>query len=149
MGYVAASIRFINLMKRKVLQIPALILEIPMTNQISGLYWYLLQFVLWSRDIISDTVFNSVQVRKLEFLIAFLVFTMAACFFVELSYAKPSSSEVLKGLFVPQLKETGATGLAISLLGAMVMPYGSCLLLSLSTFILSILSCLTDYVKLL
>ncbi|KAJ8642119.1 hypothetical protein MRB53_018813 [Persea americana] len=62
-------------------------------------------------------------VRKLEFLIAFLVFTMAACFFVELSYAKPSSSEVLKGLFVPQLKESGATALAISLLGAMVMPH--------------------------
>lgn len=60
--------------------------------------------------------------RKLEFLIAFMVFTMAACFFVELAYAKPNSSEVLKGLFVPQLKGTGATGLAISLLGAMVMP---------------------------
>lgn len=40
MGYVAASIRFINLMKRKVLQIPALILEIPMTNQISGYICY-------------------------------------------------------------------------------------------------------------
>lgn len=60
--------------------------------------------------------------RKLEFLIAFMVFTMAACFFVELTYAKPNSSEVLRGLFVPQLKGTGATGLAISLLGAMVMP---------------------------
>ncbi|XP_010926920.1 metal transporter Nramp3 isoform X2 [Elaeis guineensis] len=62
-------------------------------------------------------------VRKLEFLIAFLVFTMASCFFVELGYAKPNSSEVLKGLFVPQLKGNGATGLAISLLGAMVMPH--------------------------
>ncbi|XP_058100740.1 metal transporter Nramp1-like isoform X1 [Magnolia sinica] len=62
-------------------------------------------------------------VRKLEFLIAFLVFTIAACFFVELGYAKPASSEVLKGLFIPQLKGNGATGLAISLLGAMVMPH--------------------------
>lgn len=62
------------------------------------------------------------QVRKLEFLIAFLVLTIAACFFAELHYAKPNSSEVLKGLFVPQLKGNGATGLAISLLGAMVMP---------------------------
>lgn len=62
-------------------------------------------------------------VRKLEFLIAFLVLTMAVCFFVELGYAKPSSSEVLHGLFVPQLKGNGATGLAISLLGAMVMPH--------------------------
>lgn len=62
-------------------------------------------------------------VRKLEFLIAFLVFTMAACFFAELGYAKPKYSEILKGLFVPQLKGDGATGLAISLLGAMVMPH--------------------------
>ncbi|KAI3437187.1 Non-specific serine/threonine protein kinase [Psidium guajava] len=62
-------------------------------------------------------------VRKLEFLIAFLVFTIAACFFGELGYAKPAASEVLDGLFVPQLKGNGATGLAISLLGAMVMPH--------------------------
>ncbi|KAJ7962761.1 putative Metal transporter [Quillaja saponaria] len=62
-------------------------------------------------------------VRKLEFLIAFLVFTIAACFFVELGYAKPAAKEVLHGLFVPQLKGDGATGLAISLLGAMVMPH--------------------------
>ncbi|KAK6153779.1 hypothetical protein DH2020_013418 [Rehmannia glutinosa] len=62
-------------------------------------------------------------VRKLEILIAFLVFTIASCFFVELGYAKPDSSEVLRGLFVPQLKGSGATQLAISLLGAMVMPH--------------------------
>ncbi|XP_009387822.2 metal transporter Nramp3 [Musa acuminata AAA Group] len=62
-------------------------------------------------------------IRKLEFFIAFLVLTMAGCFFAELGYAKPKSSEVLKGLFVPQLKGNGATGLAISLLGAMVMPH--------------------------
>ncbi|XP_075107628.1 metal transporter Nramp6 isoform X2 [Nicotiana tabacum] len=62
-------------------------------------------------------------VRKLEFLIAFLVLTIAVCFFVELGYAKPESSEVLHGLFVPQLKGSGATKLAISLLGAMVMPH--------------------------
>ncbi|MCD7449453.1 Metal transporter nramp1, partial [Datura stramonium] len=62
-------------------------------------------------------------VRKLEFFIAFLVLTIAICFFVELGYAKPDSSEVLYGLFVPQLKGTGATKLAISLLGAMVMPH--------------------------
>ncbi|TMW98168.1 hypothetical protein EJD97_004402 [Solanum chilense] len=62
-------------------------------------------------------------VRTLEFFIAFLVLTVAVCFFVELGYAKPDSSEVLQGLFVPQLKGTGATKLAISLLGAMVMPH--------------------------
>ncbi|KAG6669586.1 metal transporter Nramp6 isoform X1 [Carya illinoinensis] len=62
-------------------------------------------------------------VRKLEFLITFLVLTIAACFFAELGYAKPAATEVLNGLFVPQLKGNGATGLAISLLGAMVMPH--------------------------
>ncbi|XP_057968529.1 metal transporter Nramp1-like [Malania oleifera] len=62
-------------------------------------------------------------VRKLELFMAFLVFTIAACFFAELGYAKPNPKEVLEGLFVPQLKGNGATGLAISLLGAMVMPH--------------------------
>ncbi|XVF86339.1 hypothetical protein PTKIN_Ptkin18bG0031500 [Pterospermum kingtungense] len=62
-------------------------------------------------------------VRKLEFFIAFLVLTIAGCFFAELGYAKPVAGEVLNGLFVPQLKGNGATGLAISLLGAMVMPH--------------------------
>ncbi|XP_062229560.1 metal transporter Nramp3-like isoform X1 [Phragmites australis] len=62
-------------------------------------------------------------VRKLEFLIAFLVFLIATCFLVELGYSKPNSSEVVRGLFVPELKGNGAIGLAISLLGAMVMPH--------------------------
>ncbi|CAN0919766.1 Metal transporter Nramp1 [Linum grandiflorum] len=62
-------------------------------------------------------------VRKLEFLITFLVLTIAACFFMEFGFAKPETGEVMKGLFVPQLKGHGAAGLAISLLGAMVMPH--------------------------
>nr|QDC27811.1 natural resistance-associated macrophage protein 6 [Sedum plumbizincicola] len=62
-------------------------------------------------------------VRKLELLIAFLVFTIAAAFLAELGYANPVPSEVLSGLFVPKLKGNGATGLAISLFGAMVMPH--------------------------
>ncbi|XP_073137271.1 metal transporter Nramp1-like [Henckelia pumila] len=62
-------------------------------------------------------------VRKLEILIAFLVLMIAACFFAELGYAKPKALEVMNGLFVPQLKGSGATKLAISLLGAMVMPH--------------------------
>ncbi|KVI06072.1 Natural resistance-associated macrophage protein [Cynara cardunculus var. scolymus] len=62
-------------------------------------------------------------VRKLEFLITFLVLTIAACFLVELGISKPDASEVLYGLFVPQLRGSGSTGLAISLLGAMVMPH--------------------------
>ncbi|KAL3689613.1 hypothetical protein R1sor_015922 [Riccia sorocarpa] len=62
-------------------------------------------------------------VRKLELLIAFLVFTMAACFFIELGYASPPVDSMLVGLVIPKLEGPGATGLAVSLLGAMVMPH--------------------------
>jgi len=62
-------------------------------------------------------------VRKLEGFVALLVFIMFGCFLGEMAYAKPEPKEVVKGLFVPQLRGHGATGLAISLLGAMVMPH--------------------------
>jgi len=50
---------------------------------------------------------------------------MAACFFGELSYVKPPASGVLKGMFIPKLSGQGATGDAIALLGALVMPWDS------------------------
>ncbi|XP_052201385.1 metal transporter Nramp5-like isoform X2 [Diospyros lotus] len=62
-------------------------------------------------------------VRKLELLIAVLVFVMAACFFGELSHVKPPPADVLKGMFIPKLKGQGATGDAIALFGALVMPH--------------------------
>ncbi|XP_034927415.1 metal transporter Nramp6.2 isoform X2 [Populus alba] len=62
-------------------------------------------------------------IRKLELLISAMVFTMAACFFGELSYVKPPASGVLKGMFIPKLSGQGATGDAIALLGALVMPH--------------------------
>uniref|UniRef100_A0ACD5TH11 Uncharacterized protein n=1 Tax=Avena sativa TaxID=4498 RepID=A0ACD5TH11_AVESA len=61
-------------------------------------------------------------VRKLEFLVALLVFVMAACFFIEMSIVKPPAKEVLKGLFIPKLDGSSATADAIALLGALVMP---------------------------
>ena len=61
--------------------------------------------------------------QKLKFLIAFLVSIIVACLFVELGYAEPKVLEDLNGLFVPQLKRDGATRLAMSLPGAMVMPH--------------------------
>ncbi|XP_042513072.1 metal transporter Nramp5-like, partial [Macadamia integrifolia] len=61
-------------------------------------------------------------VRKLEMLIALLVFVMAACYFRELSYVNPPASKVLEGLFIPKLSGQGATGDAIALLGAIVSP---------------------------
>eukprot|EP01018_Ginkgo_biloba_P022853 Gb_14355 [translate_table: standard] len=74
----------------------------------------------------STLIFLALQqygVRKLELFISFLVLTIASCFFLEIKYAKPSSTEVMKGLFIPRLEGHGATGIAISLLGAMVMPH--------------------------
>ncbi|XVF39284.1 hypothetical protein PTKIN_Ptkin01aG0022400 [Pterospermum kingtungense] len=62
-------------------------------------------------------------VRKLEMLIAVLVFVMAGCFFGEMSYVKPPASGVIKGMFVPKLAGSGATADAIALLGALVMPH--------------------------
>ncbi|XP_062189708.1 metal transporter Nramp1-like [Phragmites australis] len=76
-------------------------------------------------------------VRKLEFLVALLVFIMAACFFVEMSIVMPSAKEVIKGLFIPKLSGSGATGDTIALLGALVMPHNlflhSALVLSRNT----------------
>lgn len=74
----------------------------------------------------STLIFLGLQqygVRKLEVFIFFLVLTIACCFFLELRYAEPSYKEILFGLFVPRLQGDGAFGIAISLLGAMVMPH--------------------------
>ncbi|XP_052488751.1 metal transporter Nramp5-like [Gossypium raimondii] len=60
-------------------------------------------------------------VRKLEMLIAVLVYVMAGCFFREMSNVKPPASGVVKGMFVPKLNGQGATSDAIALLGALVM----------------------------
>ncbi|KAF5735489.1 metal transporter Nramp5-like [Tripterygium wilfordii] len=62
-------------------------------------------------------------VRKLELLISIMVFVMAGCFFGEMSIVKPPAADVLKGMFVPKLNGNGATGDAIALLGALVMPH--------------------------
>ncbi|GBG68517.1 hypothetical protein CBR_g3061 [Chara braunii] len=62
-------------------------------------------------------------VRKLESFVSILVFLIAVCFLVEVGYAKPDAGEVLKGLFVPSLGSRAAVGIAISLVGAVVMPH--------------------------
>ncbi|KAJ4966064.1 hypothetical protein NE237_017913 [Protea cynaroides] len=62
-------------------------------------------------------------IRKLEIVIAILVFVMAACYFGELSYIKPPISKVLEGMFIPKLSDQSAIGDAIALLGALVMPH--------------------------
>ncbi|XP_061361874.1 metal transporter Nramp7.2-like [Gastrolobium bilobum] len=62
-------------------------------------------------------------IRKLELVIAISILLLAACFFAEMSYAKVSTSGVLKGMFVPKLSGNGATGNAIALFGALIMPH--------------------------
>ncbi|GLT41395.1 hypothetical protein SLA2020_154620 [Shorea laevis] len=74
---------------------------------------------------LSTILFLSLQrygVRKLEALIAVLVFIMGGCFFGEMSYVKPPADAVLKGMFVPNLSGQGTTGAAVALMGAIVSP---------------------------
>ncbi|GAB2224359.1 hypothetical protein Droror1_Dr00005114 [Drosera rotundifolia] len=61
--------------------------------------------------------------RKLELLIAILVFVMAGCFFAEMARVKPNAKEVVEGMFIPKLSGHSATGDAIALLGALIMPH--------------------------
>ncbi|GMH00736.1 hypothetical protein Nepgr_002575 [Nepenthes gracilis] len=66
---------------------------------------------------------NRYGVRKLEFLIATLVFLMAGCYFGEMSYVKPNTKQVVEGMFIPKLSGSGATADSIALLGALIMPH--------------------------
>lgn len=47
---------------------------------------------------------------------------MFGCFIGELAYAKPKAKELLKGMFIPNLRGSGATGIAISLIGVFLTP---------------------------
>ncbi|XP_011622455.1 metal transporter Nramp5 [Amborella trichopoda] len=62
-------------------------------------------------------------VRKLELLLATMVFLMAASYIAELAYAKPKVSQVFTGMFIPKLSGNGATGAAIALIGALLSPH--------------------------
>ncbi|KAM7253292.1 hypothetical protein ACFE04_025910 [Oxalis oulophora] len=89
----------------------------------------LLNFPLWAGVIstgVSTLLILGLQkygVRKLEMVIAVLVFAVAACFIGEVTYVKPPPVDVLKGVFVPTLRGHQATADAIALLGALVMPH--------------------------
>lgn len=61
--------------------------------------------------------------RKLEGFIGLLLLIMLGAFLVELVDAKPNTEELFKGMFVPLLSGQGATGLAISLIGALITPH--------------------------
>lgn len=61
-------------------------------------------------------------VRKLEFFFAFLIFVMASTFMINMVEAKPDYSQVAFGMFVPTVPE-GASGAALGLIGAVIMPH--------------------------
>ena len=82
-------------------------------------YLFIYLFIMFPLNWIGDW---RGQVRKLEMLIAGLVFIMAGCFFAEMSYVKPPASRVIKGMLIPKLKGSTATTDAIALFGALVMP---------------------------
>ncbi|WVZ83598.1 hypothetical protein U9M48_030729 [Paspalum notatum var. saurae] len=76
--------------------------------------------------VLSTIVFLGVQrfgARKLELIIAAFMFTMAACFFGELTYLRPSAKQVIKGMFVPSLQGKDAAANAIALFGSIITPY--------------------------
>lgn len=61
-------------------------------------------------------------VRKLEFFFAFLISTMAVCFFLNFVIVKPDMADVLFGTFVPTIP-AGTFPQAIGLIGAVIMPH--------------------------
>ncbi|XP_058184467.1 metal transporter Nramp7.2-like [Rhododendron vialii] len=62
-------------------------------------------------------------IRKLELFVAIMVFIMASCFFGEMAFVKPPAADLFKGLFIPKLSGQTATGDAIALIGALIMPH--------------------------
>jgi manganese transport protein len=65
--------------------------------------------------------FQSFGIRTIEAFVLALITVMAACFFVEILWAKPSAAEMLTGL-MPRL-DRGSLYLAVTILGATVMPH--------------------------
>eukprot|EP00899_Mesostigma_viride_P024172 jgi/Mesvir1/493/Mv11364-RA.1 len=62
-------------------------------------------------------------IRKLEFLVSALVFVMAICFFIELGHSNPDIKAAVEGIVVPRVSDTESTLLAISIIGAVIMPH--------------------------
>ncbi|KAF7029513.1 hypothetical protein CFC21_041238 [Triticum aestivum] len=66
---------------------------------------------------------QSYGVRKLEFMIAVFMLSMASCFFIELSHVNPPMNELIEGLFIPRLKGHYAISDAVALISALVVPH--------------------------
>eukprot|EP00741_Cyanophora_paradoxa_P020694 tig00021290_g19974.t1 len=62
-------------------------------------------------------------VRKLEACFAMFIFVISACFVFEMFLSKPDAGALLEGTALPRLDGDGSMFLAVSLLGAVVMPH--------------------------
>ncbi|KXG29392.1 metal transporter NRAT1 [Sorghum bicolor] len=121
--------RFVNICLWIIAELAVISDDIPEVLGTAFAFNILLKIPVWSGVIL--TVFSTLLLlgvqrfgaRKLEFIIAAFMFTMAACFFGELSYLRPSAREVVKGMFVPTLHGKGAAANAIALFGAIITPY--------------------------
>ena len=74
----------------------------------------------------STMVFLGLQsfgVRKLEAFMASLVGVMSLCFLAEVTFVDAPASSVVAGVVLPRLPSTKALYIAISLVGAVVMPH--------------------------
>ncbi|KAL6888607.1 hypothetical protein ACP4OV_009633 [Aristida adscensionis] len=121
--------RYVNIFLWIIAELAVISDDIPEVLGTAFAFNILLKVPVWAGVIL--TVFSTLLLlgvqrfgaRKLEFIIAAFMFTMAACFFGELSYLRPSPREVVKGMFVPSLKGKGAAANAIALFGAIITPY--------------------------
>lgn len=83
--------------------------------------------LLWGVSItVADTllllVLQKHGIRKMEAFIIVLIATIGLAFILELIFAKPDAGELVKG-FIPSIKNDEALYIAISIIGATVMPH--------------------------
>ena len=74
------------------------------------------------------------QVRKVEMLISMLLYLIATCFYGEMGFVKPPTSQVSPEMFVPKLSGQGAIAELIVLLSAIILSYYSISFFSLFFF---------------
>mmetsp|Transcript_42838 Transcript_42838/g.111089 ORF Transcript_42838/g.111089 Transcript_42838/m.111089 type:complete len:566 (-) Transcript_42838:287-1984(-) len=72
---------------------------------------------------VSTMLFLVLNARRLEIVIGVMVGVMSVCFVVEMVLAHESFGGILSGLLIPRVPDTGAAYIAVSLLGAVVMPH--------------------------
>ncbi|CAN6277463.1 unnamed protein product [Urochloa humidicola] len=121
--------RYVNICLWIIAELAVISDDIPEVLGTAFAFNILLKIPVWAGVIL--TVFSTLLLlgvqrfgaRKLECIIAAFMFTMAACFFGELSYLRPSAKEVVKGMFVPSLQGKDAAANAIALFGAIITPY--------------------------